>query len=62
MLDTARGVRTVHLFSYEELFLNNLLLENGHARRYDKVSLADWEEESPPNSMRACRDGRKHSG
>jgi endonuclease YncB( thermonuclease family) len=28
----------------EELFLNNLLLENGHARRYDKVALADWEE------------------
>jgi endonuclease YncB( thermonuclease family) len=29
----------------EELFLNNLLLENGHARRYDKVTLGDWEEE-----------------
>jgi endonuclease YncB( thermonuclease family) len=28
----------------EELFLNNLLLENGHARRYDKVKPADWEE------------------
>jgi hypothetical protein len=28
----------------EVLFLNNLLLENGHARRYDKVTLADWEE------------------
>lgn len=28
----------------EELFLNNLLLENGHARRYDKVALEDWEE------------------
>ena len=28
----------------EELFLNNLLLANGHARRYDKVALADWEE------------------
>jgi endonuclease YncB( thermonuclease family) len=27
----------------EELFLNNLLLENGHARRYDKVTLEDWE-------------------
>lgn len=29
----------------EEFFLNNLLLENGHARRYDKVALEDWEEE-----------------
>lgn len=29
----------------EALFLNNLLLENGHARRYDKVALEDWEEE-----------------
>ncbi len=29
----------------QELFLNNLLLENGHARRYDKVALEDWEEE-----------------
>jgi len=28
----------------EEVFLNNLLLQNGHARRYDKVTLADWEE------------------
>jgi hypothetical protein len=28
----------------KELFLNNLLLENGHARRYDKVVLEDWEE------------------
>jgi hypothetical protein len=28
----------------EERFLNNLLLENGHARRYDKVTLGDWEE------------------
>ena len=27
-----------------ELFLNNLLLENGHARRFDKVALSDWEE------------------
>jgi len=26
------------------LFLNNLLLENSHARRYDKVALKDWEE------------------
>jgi len=29
----------------EALFLNNLLLENVHARRYDKVTLEDWEEE-----------------
>jgi endonuclease YncB( thermonuclease family) len=29
----------------EELFVNNLLLENGHARRYDKVTAEDWEEE-----------------
>jgi hypothetical protein len=29
----------------EELFLNNMLLENGHARRYDKVALADWEDD-----------------
>jgi len=28
----------------EELFLNNLLLQNGHARRHDKVTPADWEE------------------
>jgi hypothetical protein len=28
----------------EELFLNNELLKCGHARRYDKVRLADWEE------------------
>ncbi len=28
----------------EELFLNNLLLENGHARRYDNVKPEDWEE------------------
>jgi endonuclease YncB( thermonuclease family) len=27
-----------------EGFLNNLLLENGHARRYDNVKPADWEE------------------
>jgi endonuclease YncB( thermonuclease family) len=27
-----------------DIFLNNLLLESGHARRYDKVSLTDWEE------------------
>lgn len=26
------------------LFLNNLLLENGHSRQYDKVTPADWEE------------------
>ena len=26
-----------------EVFLNNLLIENGHAHRYDKVTLADWE-------------------
>ena len=25
-----------------EVFLNNLLLEHGHARRYDKVTQADW--------------------
>ena len=29
----------------EELFLNNLPLENGHARRCDKVTPADWEDE-----------------
>jgi len=29
----------------DELFLNNLLLENRHARRYDKVTPADWEGE-----------------
>jgi len=29
----------------EELFLNNLLLENSHARRFDKVTLEDWEQE-----------------
>jgi len=29
----------------EELFLNNLLLENGHARRYDKFALVDWEQQ-----------------
>ena len=29
----------------EELFLNNLLLANGHARRYDKITLTDWEEQ-----------------
>lgn len=30
----------------EELFLNNMLLENGHARRYsDKVALADLEQQ-----------------
>lgn len=28
-----------------ELFLNNLLLENGHARPYTKVALGDWEGE-----------------
>jgi hypothetical protein len=28
----------------EELFLNNELLKCGHARRYDKVTPADWEE------------------
>jgi endonuclease YncB( thermonuclease family) len=28
----------------EELFLNNELLKCGHARRYDKVTLGDWEE------------------
>lgn len=33
------------VYDGEELFLNNLLLENGHARRYDKVALEDWEEE-----------------
>ena len=27
-----------------DLGLNNLLLENGHARRFDKVVLSDWEE------------------
>ncbi|MBI2947717.1 MAG: thermonuclease family protein [Verrucomicrobia bacterium] len=27
----------------EEVFLNNLLLEEGHARRLDKVALGDWE-------------------
>jgi hypothetical protein len=26
------------------MFLDNLLLEDGHARRYDKVTPADWEE------------------
>ena len=27
----------------EDLFLNNRLLETAHARRYDAVSLRDWE-------------------
>jgi hypothetical protein len=27
-----------------EIFLNNALLENGLARRYDNVKPADWEE------------------
>ncbi len=27
----------------EELFLNNRLLATGHARRYEAVSLRDWE-------------------
>jgi endonuclease YncB( thermonuclease family) len=29
----------------EDLFMNNLLLENGHARRHDKITPADWEHE-----------------
>ncbi|MBM3833735.1 MAG: hypothetical protein FJ403_10775 [Verrucomicrobia bacterium] len=29
----------------EEVFLNNLLLEKGHARRTDKVAAADWDEQ-----------------
>lgn len=40
-----RGEGSPDEVNREELFLNNLLLENGRARRYDKVALADWEQE-----------------
>jgi endonuclease YncB( thermonuclease family) len=39
-----RGVRGEGNPDDAESFLNNLLLEYGHARRYDNVKPADWEE------------------